>query len=190
MGEVSASVGVGAGPEAVWEALTDWARQGEWLLATQVHLVPPASPRPAGQAAATPPPATPPPGVGVPHAVGSGVGTRVEGLTRVGPVQLRDPMEVTFWDPPRRCEVRHLGPVVRGVGSFEVEPAPAGSRVRWTEWLDPPLGLAGQVGLLALRPLLAAGMLASLERFAARVCAGVPAPAGRHPIRWVDLRLR
>lgn len=172
MGEVSVTVGVGAPPATVWDALTDWARQGEWLFATQVYLVPPAAPPPAGQALAAPPP-----GVGAPRATGSGVGTRFDGLTRLGPVQLRDPMEVTFWDPPRRCEVRHLGPVVRGVGSFEVEPAPAGSRVRWTEWLDPPFGLPGQVCLLALRPLLVVGMLASLERFAARAAAGVATPA-------------
>src|SRR4051794_41959078 len=39
MPEVSESVDVDAPPEQVWAALTDWTRQGEWILATDVRPV-------------------------------------------------------------------------------------------------------------------------------------------------------
>src|SRR3954453_4564131 len=39
MPEVSESVDIDASPEQVWAALTDWARQGEWMVATDVETV-------------------------------------------------------------------------------------------------------------------------------------------------------
>ena len=39
MPELTESVDVDAPPERVWAALTDWVRQGEWMLATEVRTV-------------------------------------------------------------------------------------------------------------------------------------------------------
>lgn len=142
MAELVLSVDVAAPVETVWSALTDWERQSDWMLGTAV--------RPTDRN-------------------GRGVGGRREASTRLGPVGFVDSMEITAWEPPHRCAVRHTGRLVQGAGAFEVLALPDGrSRVCWSEWLQPPLGLLGQIGFLALRPLFAAGVRRSLRRFARR----------------------
>ena len=98
---------------------------------------------------------------------------RLEAFTGLGPVGFRDTMEITGWDPPYRCEVLHTGRLVRGSALFLVEARPdGGSRFRWEERLDLPLGLLGRIGWLLLRPLFAAGVAVSLRRFARSVPRG------------------
>lgn len=141
MAEVVLSVEVEAPAGVVWDAVTDWAHQGEWMLGTTV--------RPT-------------------VADGRGVGGGIEAFTgAAGRLGFLDIMVVTAWDPPRRCEVRHTGRVVRGAAAFEVEAlGEHRSRFVWSEWLDLPLGLLGQVGFLAVRPMMAGGVQLSLARFA------------------------
>ena len=140
MAEVVLSVDVDAPPEAVFAALADWPRQGEWMLGTRVWQETPGPTR---------------------------VGTRLAAFTGVGPLGFLDTMQVTAWDPPRRCLVRHDGRVVRGAGAFEVEPLPGGrSRFHWSEWLDLPLGRLGELGWLVTAPVFVAGVRLSLRRFA------------------------
>ena len=101
---------------------------------------------------------------------GHGVGARVEAFTGVGRLGFADVMEITLWQPPRACHVRHLGRVVRGTGAFEVEPRGDGrSRFVWREDLDLPLGLLGRVGWPLVRPFFAYGVQLSLRRFARSV---------------------
>jgi len=141
--ELVLSVDVDAPPAAVWAALTDWGRQGEWMLATGV--------RPT-------------------YRDGQGVGGRLAARTGVGPVAVLDLMTITAWEPPYRCLVSHTGRLVRGAGAFEVAELPGGrSRFTWAEWLDLPLGRLGQLGFLLVRPLVAAGVGVSLRRFASWV---------------------
>lgn len=136
MPEITLSVDVDAPPEAVWAAVIDWDRQGEWMLLTRVRG-------------------------------GHGLGATVEAFTGVGRVGFLDPMTITHWRPPLRCEVRHRGRVVRGSAAFEVEPLPDGrSRFVWSEWLLLPLGAVGRLGFALLRPLVVAGIRYSLRRFA------------------------
>src|SRR5206468_904597 len=103
---------------------------------------------------------------------GRGVGGGVEAFTglragRASRFGFLDTMIITGWDPPRRCEVRHTGRLVRGSGAFEVEPLPdGGSRFTWAEWLEVPLGRLGVVGFLLIRPLLRSSLRAALHRFA------------------------
>ena len=145
MPELTETVDVDAPPERVWAALTDWARQGEWMLATDV--------RPVGGPAQE-------------------VGGRVEARTGV-PVPggrhlgVLDPMLITRWEPPLRVEVRHTGRVVRGTGVFEIRPRGAVSTFAWTERLDLPLGALGRIGWPLVRPAMRAGVRLSLRRFAA-----------------------
>jgi len=143
--EIVCTVEIDASPDEVWVAVTDWRRQGEWMLGTTVTPV-------TGD--------------------GRGVGAHVEAVTGVGPLAVLDSMEITHWEPPRRCLVRHTGRVVRGAGGFEVEALPGGrARFVWSEWLDPPFGTLGQVGFVALRPLFRAGVQLSLRRLARWVAA-------------------
>ena len=138
-------VDVDASAEATWAAAVDWAGQGDWMLGTRVT---PTSMN------------------------GQGVGARLEAFTGVGPIGFVDPMEITLWQPPRACHVRHLGRVVRGTGAFEVEPRGEGrSRFHWREDLDLPLGVVGRIGWLLVRPLFAYGVQLSLRRFARQVAA-------------------
>lgn len=108
---------------------------------------------------------------------GHGLGAKVTGWTGVGPLRFADPMEITDWDPPRRCTVAHLGKVVRGHGVFEVLPRPdkGGSEFRWTEVIDLPVPLAA-AALIA--PITRMGLRWSLGRFA-RLVGPRPSAGGR-----------
>jgi hypothetical protein len=140
---VSVDVVVDAPVEVVWAAVVDWERQGDWVLGTRVRVT---------------------------SGSGEGLGTRLEAVTGVGPLALVDTMVVTEWEPPNRCVVRHTGTLVRGIGVFEVLALPHGrSRFVWREELDLPLGRAGRAGWPFARPLLAAGVRASLRRLARRI---------------------
>jgi uncharacterized protein YndB with AHSA1/START domain len=149
--EVSESIDIDAPPERVWAALTDWTRQGEWIVGTDVRPV-------VGPA--------------------RGVGGRLVAITglpvggrRLGVV---DTMEITRWEPPTRVDVLHTGRVVRGPGTFEIRPRGAGSTFTWSELIDLPLGRLGRLGWPLAEPLVRAGYRLSLRRFAefARAYAG------------------
>lgn len=132
----------------VWAGAVDWDAQGTWMLGTRVR----------GTAQG-----------------GIGVGGGIEAFTGIGPVGFLDTMEVTRWEPPVRCEVRHTGRLVRGTGLFAVEPTgPASSVFVWREDLELPLGVVGRLGWPLVRPLFAAGVRLSLRRFARWVEAGRP----------------
>ena len=140
MAEVVLSVEVAAPADEVWAAAVDWDSQREWMLGTHVWQSTPGA---------------------------TAVGSRVSAFTGVGPVGFLDTMQVTHWQPPRRCLVRHDGRVIRGVAAFEVEELETGrSRFVWSEWLDLPLGRLGQVGWLAISPVARVALQLSLSRFA------------------------
>ena len=138
---------IAAPPQVVWDAVTDWGAQSEWVIATTVV---------------------------VGHGNGHGVGGQLEAFTGFGRLGVRDPMIVTEWNPPWRCVVEHRGDVVRGLGVIEVVALPEGrSRLVWTEDLDLPLGLVGTLGWPVARPLATWGIRRSLRSFARLVEAGV-----------------
>jgi hypothetical protein len=133
-------VEVDAPAAATFEAAVDWDRQGEWMLGTRVR----------GTAQQ-----------------GRGVGGGIEAFTGIGRLGFLDTMEITAWDPPRRCDVLHTGWLVRGTGSFEVLDRGDGrSAFRWSEELELPWGRLGRAGWPLVRPLFVAGVRRSLVRFA------------------------
>jgi carbon monoxide dehydrogenase subunit G len=134
-------VAIAAPPEAVFEAVADWERQSAWVAFTTVTAD------------------------GGPHRVGE----RLVAVTKVAGVGFSDPMEVTRWEPPRRVDVRHLGRVLRGTGTFVVEPAPGGAWFVWVEDLDLPLGVAGRLGFAVTGPLFRLLLRRSLRRLARMV---------------------
>jgi len=103
---------------------------------------------------------------------GHGVGATLVGRTGIGPVGFADPMEITEWQPPTRCAVRHLGKVVRGSGVFEVLPRPRldGTELRWTEQIELPVPLPPMIARLVaatlVGPAARLGLAWSLRRFA------------------------
>jgi len=143
---VSVDVQIDAPPHAVWAAVVDWDRQSEWMLGTTVRAT---------------------------TGGGVGVGAGIEAFTGVGPLGFADTMVITEWEPPSRCTVQHTGRVVRGTGAFEVFALPSSrSRFVWSEQLRLPLGRLGRAGWPVAKPLLVAGVRASLTRLARAVEAG------------------
>lgn len=140
MAVLTLTVDIDAPVEATWRAAVDWEAQGEWVYKTTVR----------GTAQG-----------------GVGVGGGIEAYTGVGKLGFLDTMVITVWEPPHRCEVLHTGRVVRGTGVFAVEELPGGqSRFVWEEQLDLPLGALGRAGWPLVRPLFAAGVRRSLQKFA------------------------
>lgn len=139
MTEVVHQVSVAAPVDVTWAAFTDWERQHEWMLGTEVHVV---------------------------RGDGASAGSRLVAFTGVAGVGFLDRMEITAWEPPHRCAVRHTGRLVRGTGLFEAERAPGGSVFRWTERLDLPFGVLGQLGWRLARPAFDYGLRRSLAAFA------------------------
>lgn len=143
---ISASVEVAASADEVYDAAVDWPSQSRWMPLTRVELI-------AGD--------------------GRSVGTRVVARTGLGPLAAVDPMTVEIWQPPRRCEVRHEGRVVRGRGVFRVEAlGPSRSRFAWEELL--PDGGAYAVLARLSAPLNRAVFAIAVRRFARWVEAGRP----------------
>ncbi len=140
MARFTVSQEVRASATAVWAALVDWPRHGDWAPLTSVRVT---TPRP------------------------DGVGAQFVGRTGIGPLAFDDPMTVRLWEPPAgdtpgdapgRCEVVKGGRVVLGEAWFSVVPLPGGRcRVDWgedvtvtphrlTRFAGPLLSLAGRVG--------------------------------------------
>jgi carbon monoxide dehydrogenase subunit G len=147
MPELTERIDIDAAPEQVWAALTDWERQGEWMLATDVRTV-------AG------------PAQSVHGRLAARTGLPLPGGRRIG---LLDTMIITKWEPPRRVEVQHTGRVVRGPGIFEIEPRGGHSTFVWTERLYFPYGYLGELAWWLAKPFLRFGVRRSLVRFAAFV---------------------
>ena len=140
------SVDLAADADRAWRVVADWARQGEWIPATSVRTT---------------------------RGTGEAVGDQVVARTALGPFGFDDPMEIVRWEPPHLCEVRHLGRVVRGTGTFVVEAAGAGrSRFVWTEQLVVPGGRIGQVAFRLVRPVTTLLLRLALRRLARAVAAG------------------
>jgi uncharacterized protein YndB with AHSA1/START domain len=146
--ELPVPVEVDAPAAVVWAYVTDWERQGEWMLGTRVRVT-------GGD--------------------GRGVGTTLHAVTGVGRLGVPDTMEVVeFVAPsdgaPGRAAVRHTGRVIRGDGFFEVTSlGPQRSRFTFTELIDLPLGVLGRLGWPLVRPVIRAGFVASLRRMADHV---------------------
>lgn len=76
-----------------------------------------------------------------------GVGTSFVCDTKVGPIRLRDEMEITVWEPEAEMGVEHRG-LVTGRGSFRLEPIDLDRRTRmiWSETLSFPWWMGGPIG--------------------------------------------
>jgi hypothetical protein len=113
-------VDVEAPATTTWAALTDWARQGEWMLGTTVRVT-------SGD--------------------GASEGSGLEAFTGIGPIGFTDTMRITAWEPPVRCAVAHTGRLVRGTGEFVVVPRGTRSELVWSEDIALPLNLAFAPGV-------------------------------------------
>jgi hypothetical protein len=118
--------------QEAWAVLTDWEHQADWMLdADRVEVVSPDR---------------------------GGMGVRLAVRTRLfGIAAFTEPMEVTFWDPPRRLEIRH-GSVVAGTGVWDLTPVSDGVRFLWSEDVRLRIPLLGELAAIAYRPIMRALM--------------------------------
>ena len=115
-------------PDVVWDLLTDWEHQDDWMLEASDFVVT--------------------------SDIREGVGVEAEATIRMGGLRTRDRVRVCVWEPPRRLGIDHLG-WVSGTGMITLTALADGStRADWVESLRPPLGAVGAFGLRAYRPLL------------------------------------
>lgn len=140
MEHIELAVQIQAPAELVWNRITDWPSQSEWMLGTIVS------------------------------GTGDSVGGKISAFTGIGPIGFLDTMEITRWEPPTRCDVIHTGKVVKGTGSFQVARIDhERSKFIWIEDLDIPFGFIGLIGFKILRPFFIAGVKKSLNNFAKSV---------------------
>lgn len=140
---VSVEVPVDAPRPVVWEVLTDWERQPDWMVdALAVELL-------------------------TPYREGTGVTLRCP--TRLLGATVDDVMRVTRWEPPARLEVVHLGRVIAGTGAFELaeDAVTGGTELTWWEEIRPPLGAVGAwTARTVVGPLVARLFRRSLDHLA------------------------
>lgn len=140
MEHIELQVPVAAPAQLVWDEITNWVKQSEWMLGTKVT------------------------------GTGNSIGGKIEAFTGIGKLGFLDTMEITLWEPPTRCDVLHTGKVVKGTGSFQVKAVSDNQSIFiWIEDLKIPLGLVGLIGFKLLRPFFVAGVHASLKKFAKSV---------------------
>lgn len=137
---LSYTVPVDAPAAHVFDCLVDWPSQSEWIVATTVRAT---------------------------KQQGRGVGGGIAAYTGIGPVGFTDTMEITAWDPPYHCSVKHTGAVVKGTGDFSVTAiTEKTSSFTWSETLILPFGAMGKFGWPAAQPFALWGIRISLKRFA------------------------
>ncbi len=115
-------------PEVVWELITDWEHQDDWMLEASDFVV-----------------------------LGSqreGIGVEAEATIKIGGVKTRDRIRVVAWEPLRLLSIAHEGWVA---GRGELFLTPIGkdrTHMFWREELEPPLGVLGSIGLTIFKPLM------------------------------------
>ncbi len=115
-------------PEVVWRLITDWERQGDWMLEARDFRV-------LSQQR-------------------TGVGVEAEATVTIAGITVRDRVRVTAWEPQRRLAIRHLG-WVSGDAELVLTAEGGSTYLFWRESLNPPLGPLGALGLTLLRPVMA-----------------------------------
>lgn len=113
--------------EIVWELITDWEHQGDWMLEASDFLVT--------------------------SEHREGVGVEALATIRIGGIRTRDRVRVSTWEPPECLVIEHLG-WVRGHGDIRLTAADADTRIVWLETLQAPLGMVGHLGLRLFAPLM------------------------------------
>lgn len=115
-------------PSVVWELITDWEHQDDWMLEASNFVVI------------------------SDHR--EGIGVEAEATVKIGGISTRDKVTVTGWEPGRRLAIAHGG-WVSGRGEFHLTPLGSDrTHVFWREELEPPMGILGAMGLVGFKPVM------------------------------------
>ena len=127
MATIEISTHINVSPEILWEELRHIDRHVNWMNdAVSITFTSPTT---------------------------EGVGTQFSCLTKVGPFKTTDIMTITQWQENKTMGVEHVG-LVKGTGTFRIEPHGEVSTITWKESLSFPLFFLGSLGALAATPLL------------------------------------
>lgn len=137
---LSVTISVKASARHVFNCLTDWSAQSQWMVGTTVRAT---------------------------KQEGQGVGGEISAVTRLGFFSFTDTMHITVWDPPHHCSVIHTGTIVKGSGDFAVSPiTDQASTFTWSEDFILPFGILGRLAWPIAKPFVRLGLQTSLKRFA------------------------
>lgn len=114
--------------DLVWRLLTDWERQGDWMLeASDFEVV---------------------------SQHREGIGVEAFATVKIGGISTRDKIRVDVWEPNRHLGIEHLG-WVAGRGDLRMTPVgESRTHLHWREELLPPWGVLGAIGMRTFKPLL------------------------------------
>lgn len=150
MARIEAVTHVEAPRPQVWDLLVAWERQPEWMVdARSVEVLTPAR---------------------------EGVGVTIRCRTNIVGFVVNDDLSVTEWEEQAVLGMRHHGPLIRGVGAFELGDTAYGTRLVWWEEAAVPLGAVGDAlaGIVVV-PWVERVFRRSLAGFK-RVCEAPAAP--------------
>jgi hypothetical protein len=133
----------------VWQHLVDWRSQSDWMLQTKVWSE-----------------------LDQDRTIKNGKGVLIFAFTGLFPklypklkLGVLDTMEVVNWHPPYKCDVLHIGRIIRGTGSFELvsnsDSKKGGTTFYWSEEI-----IAPSLFIAILKPFILLGVRISLRRFA------------------------
>lgn len=115
-------------PEVVWELITDWEHQDDWMLEARDFVIT-SSHR-------------------------EGLGVEGQATVSIGGITTRDTVRVTGWEVNRKLAIEHIG-WVSGRAEMLLAPLADGTtHLYWREELRPPWGVLGLVGLTLFKPLM------------------------------------
>lgn len=151
---IEVSIDIPAPPQEVWGFAADLARNAEWMADAK--------------------------SITFTSAQTEGVGTTFECVTKVGPLQTKDQIEVVEWDPPRVLGIQHQG-AVHGVGRFTLDPIEDGTRFTWTEDLSMPWYFGARLGRQPAAMVLERVWRRNLRTLRARILEQQQGPTGHEP---------
>lgn len=135
-------------PAEAWAVLTRWERQVDWMPDADEIVV-----RSEQR---------------------HGVGVRLDVRTRLFQIPaFTEPMEVTAWDPPQSLAIDHGG-LVRGRGTWILEPVPGGTRFTWSEDVALRVPILGAVAAAIYAPVMRRLMGRAQARLRRLIIAGGP----------------
>ncbi len=127
MATIQISTQINVSPEILWEEMRHIDRHVNWMNdAVSISFLSPST---------------------------EGVGTSFTCLTKVGPLKTTDIMTITEWEENKTMRVEHVG-LVKGTGTFEIDPSHEGSTITWKESLTFPWWMLGSFGSLFASPIL------------------------------------
>ena len=136
------SIIINASQQTVFDYVSDWEKQSDWIKFTTVHVLSSAAQDDVNLLA----------------------------ITRLGPFKLLDTMVVTTWQPHERIVVEHTGRLVLGKGIFSVQSL-SGNKCQftWQEITPVPLGQVGMIVLAVMKPLFRVPFDMSLKKLKSNI---------------------